>query len=65
MTRAPQSLDSTAKVGFAIHRMSIGGYRHLPITDAHGRPLSMVSVRDVLRYLTQKMQESGAIDPPT
>lgn len=59
MTPAPQALDSSTKVGFAIHRMRIGGYRHLPITDANGLPVSMVSVRDVLRYLTDKMQESA------
>jgi CBS domain-containing protein len=58
MTPAPMALDSSAKVGFAIHRMRIGGYRHLPIIDAQGRPVSMVSVRDVLRYLTDKMYES-------
>lgn len=63
MTPAPLALDSAAKVGFAIHRMRIGGYRHLPITDAQGRPVSMVSVRDVLRYLTDKMYESETTDP--
>jgi CBS domain-containing protein len=63
MTRDPQSLDSEAKVAFAIHRMSIGGYRHLPVTDAHGSPVAMVSVRDVLRYLTEKMRENAPADP--
>jgi CBS domain-containing protein len=62
MTRDPQSLDSEAKVAFAIHRMSVGGFRHVPVTDAHGVPVSMVSVRDVLRYLTEKMRENVSTD---
>jgi CBS domain-containing protein len=60
MTRDPQSLDDEAKVAFAVHRMSVGGYRHVPVTNARGVPTSMVSVRDVLRYLTERMRESTA-----
>ncbi|MHB0957002.1 MAG: CBS domain-containing protein [Pirellulaceae bacterium] len=63
MTRDPQCLDSEAKVAFAIHRMSIGGYRHVPVTDANGTLRSMVSVRDVLRYLTEKMAQQSPADP--
>ena len=58
MTTNPQSLDSVHKIAFAVHRMSIGGFRHVPITDDKHRPLSIISVRDVLRYLTEHMPSS-------
>ncbi len=59
MTRAPQTLDGEAKVAFALHRMGVGFFRHVPITDAQSRPTAIISVRDVLRYLTEKMAESA------
>ncbi len=58
MTRKPQSLDENAKVAFALHRMGVGHYRHVPIVDAQGSPQRIISVRDVLRYLTEKLAEA-------
>ncbi len=55
MTPEPQALDEDAKVAFALHRMSVGHYRHVPVVDKQGRPTGIISVRDVLRYLTEKM----------
>jgi CBS domain-containing protein len=37
MTSNPQTLDTTAKIAFAVQRMDLGGYRHVPIVDAQGR----------------------------
>lgn len=51
MTAAPQTLTVSAKVVFAVHRMEIGGFRHLPLVDDDGRPAGIVSVRDILDYL--------------
>ena len=55
MTRDPQTLDLKAKVAFAVHRMDLGSYRHVPIVNEGGQPAAIVSVRDILRYLTEKM----------
>ena len=56
MTPHPQTLDMDAKVAFAVRSMDQGGYRHLPIVDEDGKVVGVVSVRDILRYLTQHMQ---------
>jgi CBS domain-containing protein len=37
--------------------MDVGGYRHLPVVS-QGRLSGVISVRDVLRYVTQKLQAS-------
>ena len=58
MTKNPQSLPATAKIAFAVQRMDLGGYRHVPITGTDGRPAGIFSVRDILGYLTRKMAES-------
>ncbi len=55
MTTSPEALDIGAKIAFAVHRMDLGGYRHLPIVDDEGHPTGIISVRDILRYLTEKM----------
>jgi CBS domain-containing protein len=55
MTPNPQSLTGTAKLAFAVHRMDLGGYRHVPIVDGDGRVLGVISVRDILRYLAGKI----------
>ena len=38
-------------VARAIHRMSQGGHRRLPIVDDQNRPVGLVSVRDIVDYL--------------
>jgi CBS domain-containing protein len=55
MTQSPEALDIGAKIAFAVQRMDLGGYRHLPIVDDDGHPTGIISVRDILRYLTEKM----------
>ena len=55
MTEDAQILVADSKVAFAVHRMDLGNYRHVPIVDDQGRPVGIVSVRDILRYLAEKM----------
>jgi CBS domain-containing protein len=55
MTPSPQSLESKTKIAFAVQRMDLGGYRHLPIVEESGKLSGIISVRDILRFLTDKM----------
>jgi len=55
MTPDPQTIEAGAKIVFALHRMDVGGYRHIPIVDRSGRLVGMLSVRDILKYLAAKM----------
>ncbi len=62
MTAPPETLEPDAKVVFAVQRMDVGGFRHIPIVDEDGELAGIVSVRDILRYLADKMgagQESA------
>lgn len=61
MTPGPKSLQQDTRLVFAVHQMELGGYRHLPIVDAEGRLRGVVSVRDILRYLTEKFVRSGRV----
>ena len=51
MTPSPQSISVDDSIAYALHLMSVGGYRHLPVADDTGRAVAVVSARDVLRFL--------------
>jgi CBS domain-containing protein len=56
MTARPESVAPTDTLNFALHKMDAGGYRHVPVVDA-GRPVSVVSVRDMIRHITRLCKE--------
>ncbi len=48
MTRNPVTVDPNAPAYEALKKMREYNIRHLPVIDKDGKPLGMVSVRDVL-----------------
>lgn len=59
MTPNPETVRPTDTLAFALHKMDIGGYRHLPVLK-DGQPSGMVSVRDLLRHITRMCKNNGA-----
>ena len=55
MTPNPKALRDEDTLAFAMHCMSVGNYRHIPIVEP-GRPPRFISVRGVLRYLNEHAQ---------
>ena len=53
MTPKPECLDKNDSLSFALHKMSIGKFRHIPIVD-NGIPIGVVSTRDLIEYLTDE-----------
>ena len=51
MTRRPETIRGSDSLAYALHKMDCGGYRHLPVVQ-DGRLLGMISVRDMLRHIT-------------
>jgi CBS domain-containing protein len=62
MTPSPQKITADSKIAFAVRMMDLGSYRHVPVVDDEDRPVGVISVRDILGYLTEKMT-SGASAP--
>lgn len=54
MTVNPATLKSRDKIAYALHRMNVGGFRHVPILDDDGRLVGVISIRDILSYLTER-----------
>lgn len=54
MTPSPVTLETSDKIAFALQKMNVGGYRHLPILF-QGKLAGVISIRDILRYLTERI----------
>jgi signal-transduction protein with cAMP-binding, CBS, and nucleotidyltransferase domain len=52
MTTRLVTLGMDDSIRFALHQMSIGGFRHIPITEEK-RPIGIISIKDVLRYINR------------
>ena len=59
MTPDPVTLETSDKIAFALHKMNVGGYRHIPILF-EGKLAGVISIRDILRYLTERIAAAGA-----
>src|SRR5262247_2070810 len=58
MTRNPEALAASDRVAYAIHCMSVAGYRTIPLVDGEGRPIGVVTVSDVVRWLASLFPEA-------
>ncbi len=56
MTPAPETLTMEDSIAFALNRMDINDFRHLPI-EQNERVAGIISVRDVLAYITGHFPE--------
>jgi CBS domain-containing protein len=54
MTPDPVTLETNDKIAYALHKMNVGGYRHIPILF-DGKLAGVISIRDILRYLTERI----------
>jgi CBS domain-containing protein len=51
MTPDPETLRPDDRIAWALKLMHIGGYRHVPLTDREGRPVGVVSIKDIIEYI--------------
>ena len=54
MTADPVTAETSDKIAYALHKMNVGGYRHVPILF-EGKLAGVISIRDILRYLTERI----------
>jgi CBS domain-containing protein len=54
MTENPTTLRPRDKIAYALHRMNVGGFRHIPLVDDNDRLVGVISIRGILAYLTER-----------
>ena len=64
MTRDPEALGVNERVAYAVHSMSVAGYRTVPLVDADRKPIGVVTVSDVIRWLAGLFPEAVLNLPP-
>jgi len=64
MTSEPESLPIDARLAWALNMMSVGGFRHLPVTDERGCPAFILSVRDIVEFLVESFPAEILNLPP-
>lgn len=51
MTPDPVVLRADDTIAIAIHKMAVGGFRHIPLVEDGGRVVGIVSAQDVVRHI--------------
>jgi CBS domain-containing protein len=57
MTRDPESLQRHDSIAFAMNKMHVGGFRHVPIVADDGTPEHVISIRDLIAYVLDYFPE--------
>jgi CBS domain-containing protein len=64
MTTEPDTLPASASIAYALNKMSVEGYRHIPLVDAEHRPVGVVAVRDIVAWMCTLFPSSVLNLPP-
>jgi CBS domain-containing protein len=64
MTAAPETLRAKDPVAYALEKMSVGRFRHVPVVDDAGRPAGMVSAGDLVDLIVELCPEEILNLPP-
>jgi CBS domain-containing protein len=64
MTAEPEVLTPEDPIVYALNKMSVGGFRHVPLVDAERRPVGIVSVKDIIDYIVAFFPNDVLTVPP-
>jgi CBS domain-containing protein len=58
MTRDPDALAVGDRVAYAVNRMSVAGYRTIPLVDSDQRPVGVVTVAHFIKWMADLFPEA-------
>jgi CBS domain-containing protein len=64
MTPEPVTVLPRDPIRIALRKMKAGGHRHLPVIDDDSRPVGLLSVKRVVRYLVEHYPAAVYNQPP-
>lgn len=64
MTPNPETVGMDDGIAYALNKMHIGGYRHIPVLDRQDRPVGVVSMRDVVKFIVSQFPAAVLNVPP-
>ncbi len=54
MTPHPKTLTQSNTVLEALEMMQVGGFRHIPIVNGDGRPIGIISIKDIMTFIYER-----------
>jgi CBS domain-containing protein len=64
MTTDPEMLDLDDGIAFALNRMIVGGFRHIPIVNDSGAPVAVLSQRELVSFIVSLLPARVLNLPP-
>jgi len=64
MTPDPETLSLDDGIAFALNRMVVGGYRHVPVVDENGVLVGVLAQREVVHYIVSVLPSHVINLPP-
>ena len=64
MTPDPEVLRLDDPIVYALNKMSVGGFRHVPLVDGVGHPVGIISVKDIVDYIVDFFPAEVLTIPP-
>lgn len=64
MTRDPEALRPGDSCAYALNKMSVGRFRHIPLVNKEHVPVGMLSIRDIIDFLVELIPEEILNLPP-
>ncbi len=64
MTPAPEALRPADGVAYALNRMALGRFRHVPVVTPDGAPTGMLTPRDLVDFIVELCPEETLNLPP-
>lgn len=53
MTPNPSTLPPNASIAFALNKMSVDGYRHIPVVNEDGKAIGVISIKDIVGMMVE------------
>jgi CBS domain-containing protein len=54
MTADPEAVSFHDTIATALNKMTVGGFRHVPLIDIAHRPVGVISVKDIVGFIVQQ-----------
>ncbi len=55
MTPSPEYLFQDDRIAYALNRMHVGGFRHIPLINFQGNPTGIISVKEIFACLIKNL----------
>lgn len=65
MTPHPTCLSPDDELVYALHEMSLSGFRHIPLLNEQKRPIALVSMETIVAYLVERFPQAIWNLPPS